>query len=434
VPVAWIVFAMLAWMIPARVPKVVESASASPPESARVLEARAAETEARVQEAVQTLAQSPEAETRLKDLLQELSAPPPAAAAEGAEGKDAAERRESEALQRAAKLEDRLGRELETPELAASEALQDALAALPQLPELDKALMEALKTGRLDAAADALEKLAREAAGSDPKKAEAARKALEALAKAIEQSGGDSAKSLADALQQAGLDPKLAQDPAAAQKAIEQAQKSGQLSKEQSQSLQNKAKAQQQTQQRKQELAKSVRECQGGSSASARRELSRQQGAQRMQAALQMAMQQCNNPSSAGWSMPWTMSKSSGGDPTGKGSGNGGGKPGQRGKPNTGGKTDAIPDGKLAQGQESLGDGNPLDETAARDFVRAEGLPSGTSSRQIQAVAAKVAAGLEEATEEDPVPGRLKEAHKRYFEQWKRRLDEKGPGSPPAAP
>ena len=50
------------------------------------------------------------------------------------------------------------------------------------------------------------------------------------------------------------------------------------------------------------------------------------------------------------------------------------------------------------------------------------------------AVAATVAAGLEEGSEEDPVPGRLKQAHKRYFEQWKKRLDEKGGGAAPTTP
>jgi hypothetical protein len=135
--------------------------------------------------------------------------------------------------------------------------------------------------------------------------------------------------------------------------------------------------------------------------------------------------------------MPWTRSKSSksGGSGAGKGSGGGGGgKPGQSGAPETDGRTDSIPDGKLASQQESAGDGSLLDDAAARDFVRAEGLPSGTSNKQIQAVAAKVAAGLEEGSEEDPVPGRLKQAHKRYFEQWKKRLDEKGAGAAPSTP
>jgi hypothetical protein len=64
----------------------------------------------------------------------------------------------------------------------------------------------------------------------------------------------------------------------------------------------------------------------------------------------------------------------------------------------------------------------------ARDFVRGQGAaPVGASSPQLKAVAARVEAGLEEGTEEDPVPGRLKAAHKRYFEQWKKQLDPSKP-------
>lgn len=437
VPVAWCAFALLAWMVPTRAAQKQEQAVEIATASREELEERAAEAETRVQEAVQTLADSPEAQEQLKELLQEFAAtPPPAAAGESANGRDA-KQREAEALQRAAALEQRLSEALDSPELEASQELQDFLAALPDLPNVDPGLLEALKTGQMDAAMQALEKLAKDAAGGDPKKAEAARKSLESLAQAIERAEAAGSKSMAAALEKAGLDPKLAQDPAAAAKAIEEAAKKGEISKEQAQALQKQAQAQQQSQQQKKELAKSMRECKNGSCESARRQLSRQQAAQRMQATLQMAMQQCNSPGAAGWSMPWTRSKSSksGGSGGGKGSGQGGGgKPGQGGAPETNGRTDAIPDGKLANNQESAGDGSLLDDAAARDFVRAEGLPSATSNKQIQAVAAKVAAGLEEGSEEDPVPGRLKQAHKRYFEQWKKRLDEKGAGTPPSTP
>lgn len=430
---AWGAFAVCAWLVPTRARGTVDAAAVDAGEAPAAVLARVADAESRVEQAVRTLAENPEAQDRLREMLQDFAEarPVPGDGGEG-EARDATAR-EAEALRRAAALEDRIGRELESPDLAASEDLRDMLAALPPVQGVDPALMEALKTGRLEAAAEALERLAKDAAGADAKKAAQARQSLDALAKAIEQSGADGSKSLADALERAGLDPGLAKDPAAAQRAIEQAAKSGALSKEQSQSLQKQAEARRQAGERTQQLAKSVKECRNGSSASARRELSRQQSAQRMQATLQMAMRQCDNPGAAGWSMPWTRSKSSSAGGGGKGGGKGSGKPGQGGAPDTDGNTEAIPDGKLAAKQESAGDGDPLDQAAARDFIRAEGLPTGTASSQLQAVAAKVAAGLEEGTEEDPVPGRLKQAHKRYFEQWKRRLDEKG-ASPPVAP
>jgi hypothetical protein len=439
VPVAWFAFALLAWMVPTRAVSSQEQPSDNATTSREELEVRASEAENRVQEAVQILAESPEAQQELKELLQEFATtPPPAVPGDSAGGRDA-KQREAEALQRAAALEQRLSEALDAPELEASQELQDFLAALPNLPNVDPALLESLKTGQMEAAMQALEKLAKDAAGGDPKRAEAARKSLESLAQAIERAEAAGSRSMAAALEKAGLDAKLAQDPAGAAQAIEEAAKAGAISKEQAQALQKQAQAQQQAQQQKKELARSMRECKNGSSESARRQLSRQQAAQRMQATLQMAMQQCNSPGQAGWSMPWTRGKSSksnsGGSGGGKGSGSGGsGKPGQSGAPDTNGRTDAIPDGKLANKQESAGDGSLLDDAAARDFVRAEGPPSGTSNRQIQAVAAKVAAGLEEGSEEDPVPGRLKQAHKRYFEQWKKRLEEKGAGAPPSTP
>jgi hypothetical protein len=429
--VPWCVFVLLAWWIPPREPAVDAADVARAPVEAAVLQARAEQAEARVSEAVAAIEQSPEAAEELKDLMRELAAKSPAATT-GVDEAAQAESREAEALERIATIEDRLARELADPELLASEAMRDALAALGKLPEAANGLAEALKTGRLDDAMKELERLAAEAAGSDPAKAAEAKAALEALAKAVENAAPQSSQALAKALEQAGLDPSLAKDPAAAMQALEQAVKSGAVTPEQAEAARKQAQAQQRSDQQRKELAKSLRECRSGSCQSAQRALSRQQSSQRMQAALQMAMRQCNDPSSLGWSAPWNRSRQGGG--AGKGSGKGsGGKPGQQGAPRTDGSTEAIPDGKLASSEESAGDGNPLDDAAARDFVRAEGLPVGTSRESMQAVAAKVAAGLEEGTEEDPVPGRLKAAHKRYFEQWKKRLDATGT-PPPAAP
>jgi hypothetical protein len=436
-PLACVGCALLAWLVPARAPRADDAAASAGAVQPAALQARVEEAEQRVSEAVQSIEQSEEAKERMADLLEELAQRPPGApAGEEPGGEEEAKQRESEALQRAAALEQRLGRELDAPDLQASEEIRDALAALPQMPEAGRELLAAMKTGRLDAAMEELEKLAKDAAGKDPGKAAKAQAALEALAQALDKSAGESSKELAEALEKAGMDPSLAKDPAAAQKAIEQAQKSGAIKPETAEALRKQAQCQQQAAERKREMAKSMRECKSGSCASARRELSRQQGAQRMQKALQMAMQQCNGSRQMGWSMPWQRSGKSPGNASGKGTGGGkGGKDaGEGGAPKTDGRTEALPDGKLASQQESAGDGDPLDDTAARDFVRAEGLPAGTSSAQIQAVAAKVAVGLEEGSEEDPVPGRLKEAHKRYFEQWKRKLEGTEGQQPPKKP
>lgn len=443
-PVALVAFSLVAWMVPPRLPKTpaVADASVQSRDPAVVAE-RAQQAESRVQAAVQALEESPEARQQLADLLAEVARPPAAQPAIGDDGRsaDPQSQRESEALQRAASIEERVGRELDLPEMLALTQVNDALARLPELKGVGAELSQALKAGDLDKAKAEMQKLAAQAAGGDAKAAQQAKQALDQLASAMEKSAqGDSAaqrQALEQALKQAGLDPKLAKDPAAAQAAAQKAAQEGKCSPSQAQQVNTQAQAQRQSQQQQQQMAKSMRECSGGSSNSANSQLSRQQSQRRMQVALQMAMRECRNGSDMGWSMPWQRPKAGGGSSissAGKdGRGGKGGKAGQGGDPRTDGSTKALADAKVGQRDESAGDGDPLDSAAARDFVRAQGLPVGTSQEQVRAVAAKVAEGLEEGSEEDPVPARLKAAHKRYFEEWKRRVEPAG-GATPAKP
>ena len=226
------------------------------------------------------------------------------------------------------------------------------------------------------------------------------------------------------------MDPALASNPQQAQQAIAQNQ---QLTPQQKQALQQKMQASQKAGEQCKNLGSSMQPAgKPGSMGEAQKQLSRAASSQAMQRALQKAMGECRNGSSMGWSMPWEVAKS-GGSGSGNG-GKGGQKAGTGGAPNIDGSTEALKDGQLAEKQESAGDGDPLGDAVARDFVRGQGAaPVGASSPQLKAVAARVEAGLEEGTEEDPVPGRLKAAHKRYFEQWKKQLDQSKPaagGSP----
>ena len=216
------------------------------------------------------------------------------------------------------------------------------------------------------------------------------------------------------------MDPALASNPQQAQQAIEQNQ---QLTPQQKQALQKKMQASQKAAEQCKNLGNSMQSSgKPGSMGEAQKQLSRAASSQAMQRALQKAMGECKNGSSMGWSMPWEVAKS-GGSGSGNG-GKGGQKAGKGGAPNINGSTESLKDGQLAEKQESAGDGDPLGDAVARDFVRGQGAaPVGASSPQLKAVAARVEAGLEEGTEEDPVPGRLKAAHKRYFEQWKKQLD-----------
>ena len=443
-PVALGALSLMAWMVPVRVTRTAESAVTSAGRTADPAEqsARADAAQERVQAAVQAIEESPEARARLDDLLAEVARPPEAQPARSGESSDAESqaRREADALQRASSIEQRLERELDTPEMQSLTQVADAMSRLPVLSGAGAELSQALKSGDLSKAQQQMQKLAPDAAGGDPKAAAEARQALEQLASAMERSAeapsAEQRQALEQALRQAGLDPALAKDPAAAQAAAQKAAQQGKCSESQAQQVGNKAKSQQQAQQQQREMANSMRECSSGSSGGASRQLSRQQAQRRMQAALQTAMRQCNSPSELGWSMPWQRQPPS---PQGGGSGKGGGnakggkgKPGEGGAPRTDGRTRELADASVGERQESVGDGDPLDAAAARDFVRAQGTPVGTSREQVRAVAAKVAEGLEEGSEEDPVPARLKAAHKRYFEEWKRRVDPAAPA--PARP
>lgn len=365
-----------------------------------------------IREAVRLIEESPEARQALQETLAELER-------EGAkvELTNDPERRESEAGERAAALQERIQKELDSPDMLESRALADLLARLPELPELGKQVSQALKSGDLEKARAELERLAGEASGKDAAKAQAAQQALENLAKALEKAAQETSAA-EQALREAGMDPKLAQD---LQQAMQAVQQDAKLTPGQRQELQKKLQSCRNASSQCRNLSKAARECKSGSCSGSDSQLSRAAAQRRMDRALAKAMGQCRNGAAMGWSMPWQRQQVGAGR-GGRSDGKGGRQGGQGGEPRTDGDTKALPEDAYAIRQESAGDGDPLDRTAAREFVRGEGLAGGQASAELKAVAAKVSEGLEEGTEEDPVPGRLKAAHKRYFEQWKRRL------------
>jgi hypothetical protein len=416
VPVILLVVAMAWWLWPVRQPGPASDASTvSIDDTQRIQQAQASEQA--VREAVRLIQESPEAEQALKDALaqMELDRDPEAWAADPTQ-------REAEASERAAALQQRLEQELQSDAMLEMRELADMLARLPELPELGRDVSQALKSGDLARAQAELERLACEAVGNDPAKAKAAQRALDQLAQALENASKDSSAA-EKALSDAGMDPALAKD---LQKAMQAAQQNQKLTPEQRQELQKQLQSCQNASKQCQNLSQSAKACRNGSCSSASSQLSRAQAQKRMQAALGKAMGQCRNGGSLGWSMPWERKKAGAAGKSGM-AGRSGREGGQGGTPRTDGDTEALAEDAYSVKQESAGDGDPFDRTVAREFVRGDGAPGGTPSAELKAVAARVEAGLEEGTEEDPVPGRLRSAHKRYFEQWKRRLDEAAP-------
>ena len=418
IPVVAAVLLVCAWLQPVRVAAPVVSAGIDASVTPAEQQARADAAEASVAKALDTISDNPEAREQLKDMLAQMEQP---------RGADMATRdpaqREADAAARAAALEERLGRALDSESSQQADRLKDLLASLPEMEGSAKPLSEALKSGDLQEAMKQLEQLAKQAESSDAKQAAEAKQALSQMSNALQQLAANQRGAM-QALKEAGMDPALASNPQQAQQAIEQNQ---QLTPQQKQALQKKMQASQKAAEQCKNLGNSMQPSgKPGSMGEAQKQLSRAAASQAMQRALQKAMGECKGGSSMGWSMPWEVAKS-GGSGAGNG-GKGGQKAGKGGAPNINGSTEALKDGQLAEKQESAGDGDPLGDAVARDFVRGQGAaPVGASSPQLKAVAARVEAGLEEGTEEDPVPGRLKAAHKRYFEQWKKQLDPSKP-------
>ena len=418
VPVVAAVLLLCAWLQPVRVAAPLVSAGIDASVTPAEQQARADAAEASVAKALDTISDNPETREQLKDMLAQMEQP---------RGADMATRdpaqREADAAARAAALEERLGRALDSESSQQADRLKDLLASLPEMEGSAKPLSEALKSGDLQEAMKQLDQLAKQAEGSDAKQAAEAKQALSQMSNALQQLAANQRGAM-QALKEAGMDPALASNPQQAQQAIEQNQ---QLTPQQKQALQKKMQANEKAAEQCKNLGNSMQPSgKPGSMGEAQKQLSRAASSQAMQRALQKAMGECKGGSSMGWSMPWEVAKS-GGSGAGNG-GKGGQKAGKGGAPNINGSTEALKDGQLAEKQESAGDGDPLGDAVARDFVRGQGAaPVGASSPQLKAVAARVEAGLEEGTEEDPVPGRLKAAHKRYFEQWKRQLDPSKP-------
>ncbi len=410
IPAAIVAVLLAAWLLPVR-PATETTPTGVPAADPSKQQSHAEQLNAGIAKAIQTLEADPQTKENLEALLASIHAEE--LKAQQSEGDPAT--REAQASQRAAALEERLEQEMNSPDALQSKAFRDLLATMPELDDRATELSQALKTGEIEAAMDQLKKLAEAANSSDPTTSAAAMRAMEKLAHAIEQIGQSNAASR-DALSKAGMDPSLASNPAEAAKAID---KNTSLSPQQKEALKNQMQANAKASEQCRSVANDLRTAKPGSMSSAQKNLSRAAAQQRMQRTLSSAMSECKNASSMGWSMPWQKKSVARGAGT---SGAGGTQGGQGGAPKTDGQTKEIADGTVPESQESAGDGDPLDQIVARDFVRGQGATATASTQQLQAVAAKVEAGLEEGSEEDPVPTRYQAAHKRYFEQWKRTL------------
>jgi hypothetical protein len=479
--------AIVAWMT------VPQRETAAPPgkdDVVRAAERKQTPEEKRLEELVKQVERSPELAAKLDAELEMARR----TLDEGARGpvrspEDAAR----ESLRRMAEMEQRLAEVSGSKESKASRELQDALAKL-ELPKDQNAardLAEALKQGDFEAAKKAVAELQKAAGASALSKEDREKlaKSLEDTSKQLESLAKDPSK-LAEALKSAGMDPALANNPAALQQAIAQ---SKDLNESQKQSIQKMAQsikdAQQQLGQMSQKMDQMAQQCknpgqQGPQSKGQQGEQGQQaqQGEQGQQAEQSGDQGKQGESGKEGDAMTQMLDKAETDRQMAKAADDAGGK--CQGGGDSMSESDA--DSALRASSESekgrsagaggkQGSGNVRQEGAsggdrkiretafgtkfqkqkgpkqdgdviARQLVAGQS-PTGESRVGLEQVAGTIAAGYEKGSEDDPVPAHLRDVHKQYFGDLRKKFDERGvqpakpaggaapaPAAPPAAP
>lgn len=401
-------------------------------------------------EIVQAKQQVTEAMKKVDEMTKKLDLEKPkpeAAEASKPEPKNPEDIRKA-AIKELTKINDRL-EELRSGEKAQRlEAVQQQLKTLKPTGEATTELSKALTAGNFSQAKQELEKLKQQAqnagqAGgmSEAQKKEMA-KQIDDLAKQMDKMAKNQ-QALEKQLQAAGVDPKLAGDPNALKKALEQASN---LSSEQKQQMQQAAQAQQQAQQSMQQMSQSMQQmsqCMNNgdsqgmqqSAQSAQGQLSElEQMSQEMamaaaaQSEAQQQMQQmggqcqggqCNGDgqgqnqnSSSQWAKNWSQRN---GQRTGSGNQSGGTRGADQADFE---KVDRKSIGKIGQG--------PIVGTR---LVEGESL-KGESKAELVAAVTQADQAATEAIENNTIPREYHDAIKSYFGRLKDKTGAKTPAKP----
>ena len=371
---------------------------------------------------------------------------------DGGRDGDSAEAVRKEAARRMTELTQKLDQLMQSEQAQQLDALKDALSRVePSQGSPVQSLAEALKRGDAAAARQHLEALAKQA--SDPSLDAATR---EALAKSLEQLASQIEKSaqgrdaLRKALERSGMDSALASNPAALEQALA---KADQLNEAQKESIRQAARAQRSANDSLEKLAKSMGQCagqcrnpssgkSGGASGSKDGQSPGEEGSQPSSSASSLAqgnqmlsemeqlaqmMQDAQSARSqcAGGGNATQLASS--GSP--QRSGQAGQGRGPQGGPSNGGSTPTqeTPFGTKSRKERVANQGG---DVIARQLVEAPPVV-GESRAKLQQIAQEISRGVEEGTGEDPVPPHLREAHRRYFGEMRRRIEQKtGPSSP----
>lgn len=282
--------------------------------------------------------------------------------------------REAQAFQQRELLQAAMQKVSESEELADNDSLKDALSELQISPGLERKMLEALKRGDFEDAAKEAQKLADQAQSSNPTEATAAKQALEKIASALEKQAGKESAKAGAMKSNTSLSKAEQKKLAAAMKNAKQCNSMGKQCKD---------------------------SCNGGAPAKNLMDLLKKNSkASNQKSSLSKSISACKNP------------------------GAGGAKPGSgSSKPTLADEPDTKP--KQFNTEQVMSESQDIDaEPIARDFVQGTPMIGQEAARKLTAIEHQVEAGLEEASEEDPVPAPLRETHQKYFSQWKKKIQD----------
>ena len=284
--------------------------------------------------------------------------------------------REARAFQQQALLAAALEKATQSETLASNESLKDALSELALEQGEERDLLAALKRGDFEAAAKEAQKLADKTKSANAAEAASAKQALEKVAAALNKQGAVEAAK-------------------ANQNASNANQKAGQKS---SAASMKKSMA---SSKQCNNMGKACNEAAGGNIKNLMDLLKKGSAASSNKNSLSKSLAACRSPGSK---------------PGGSRAGSGQSTP----------KLADEPDARKTKfnSEDMMSESQDLDaEPIARDFVQGTGTKGEESTRKLTVIERQVQAGLEEGSEEDQVPAALREAHQKYFSQWKTKID-----------
>ena len=419
---SWIapVIGIVAFILWAAVPAGDVFATSSDLDEKRALQERQS-AEDTVRAVLEQIAENPELSKELGNVAEAF-----ALDESRPDGEVAPEEARREALRKISELERRLDELVNGERGMSMEAMQEALSEMdsPESSQLKK-LSDAMRKGDFSQARKALEELQEKMKDEDMSEEERKKLAeeMKKMADQLQKAAQDQ-EALKDALRRAGMDPALANNPQALQQAMQQ--NSG-LNQQQMQQLQQMMNAQQSASQQLQgmsnamnQLAKQAQSGELGKGGQQMQQaLSQAEQMQQMLMQAQSAQGQCSGGAPGGQSLASVLpSKPVPGQS----------RPGNQGfgpNPNGGGAGNApIQETRfstrLQKENVALQEGGDI---ISRQLVDANAPVVGESSLELQAVAKKIIRSWEEGIDDEAVPSHLRDVHKHYFGELKKRID-----------